>query len=121
MIYVTGDTHGDEGLFRAQDYVTEQFSANDKLIICGDFGYVFSGSDREKQYLDYLAEKPFQILFVDGNHENFDLLSTYPVETWCGGSAHILRRNGDGEPKIIHLMRGQVFHIEKHSKVLIIP
>ena len=115
MIYVTGDTHGDEGLFRAPDYVTEQFSANDKLIICGDFGYVFSGSEREEQYLNYLAKKPFQILFVDGNHENFDLLSTYQVEMWCGGNVHILRRDGAGEPKIIHLMRGQVFQIENKT------
>lgn len=112
MIYVTGDTHGDERRFRDWEYMTAQLSAKDKLMVCGDFGYVFRDSDREKQYLDFMAEKPYQILFVDGNHENFDLISAYPVETWCGGLAHILKRNKKGNPQIIHLMRGQVFHIE---------
>lgn len=45
-------------------------------------------------------------MFCDGNHENFELLSKYPVEEWNGGKVH---RIG---PKILHLMRGQVFTIE---------
>ena len=46
------------------------------------------------------------VLFIDGNHENFDLLNAYPVEEWKGGKIHRIR------PNIIHLMRGQVFVIE---------
>lgn len=49
---------------------------------------------------------------MDGNHENFDLINEYPVEEWCGGKVHIIRCDKEGKPKIIHLMRGQVFEIE---------
>ena len=46
------------------------------------------------------------VLFVDGNHENFDLLEAFPEEEWKGGRVHRIR------PDIIHLMRGQVFRLE---------
>lgn len=48
-------------------------------------------------------------VFIDGNHENFDRLDNYPVEEWHGGKVHFIR------PSVIHLMRGQVFHIEDQS------
>ena len=27
-------------------------------------------------------------VFLDGNHENFDFLATFPVEQWNGGKIH---------------------------------
>ena len=45
-------------------------------------------------------------LFVSGNHENYDLLATYPVEEWHGGKVQFIR------PTVIHLLRGQVYEIE---------
>jgi hypothetical protein len=56
--------------------------------------------------LDWLNSKPFTTLFVDGNHENFDLLKTYPTQEWNGGKAQFIR------PSVIRLTRGQVFNIE---------
>lgn len=114
MLYVTGDTHGEEARFQKPNSVIEKtLKEQDKLFICGDFGYISDDSYPERQFLRFLCEKPFQILFVDGNHENFDLIEDYPVEEWCGGKVHIIRRNREGIPKIIHLMRGQVFEIEE--------
>ena len=55
--------------------------------------------------MNWLNEKPFTTLFVDGNHENMDRLNSYPVEEWNGGKVHKIR------PSVIHLMRGQVFNI----------
>lgn len=49
------------------------------------------------------------MLFVDGNHENFDLIETFSIEEWCGGKIHKIR------PNIIHLMRGQVFEINGNT------
>ncbi len=51
-------------------------------------------------------------MFVDGNHENFDRLESYPVEMWNGGKVHVIRRDDNNNPKVIHLMRGQIFEIE---------
>lgn len=113
MLYITGDTHGEITRFMYADSVIERtLTASDKLIIAGDFGYLFEGNFRERQSLDFLAQKSYMILFVDGNHENFELLNGYPIEEWCGGKVHVIRRDKENHPKIIHLIRGQVFMLE---------
>ena len=111
MLFVTGDTHGEEARFRNSESVLETLTEEDKLFIGGDFGYLGSGY-KEKSFLRYLKNKPYQILFVDGNHEKFELLENYPVSEWNGGKVHIICKDARGRPKIIHLMRGQVFEIE---------
>lgn len=81
---------------------------DDFVIICGDFGGVWSKdreSNEETMLLDWLDCKPFTTLFVDGNHENFDRLYSYTEEEWHGGKVHRIRDS------VIHLMRGQVFEI----------
>ena len=109
MIYITGDCHGefekfDIDLFPDQKEMTKE----DFMIICGDFGGIWDkevSGGWETKMLDELESKPFTTLFVDGNHENFDRLYSYPVEEWNGGKVHKIR------PSVIHLMRGQVFTI----------
>ena len=108
MIYVTGDIHGDPFRF-SSDIFPEQkeMTKDDYVIICGDFGLVWEQkeSKTEKYWLDWLNNKPFTTLFLDGNHENFNRLNSYPIETWHGGKVHKIR------PSVIHLMRGEVFEI----------
>lgn len=107
MVYITGDVHGDLNRF-SEAFIPNESSLTkyDYLIICGDFGFIFTNDDEEKECLDTLAKKPYNILWPDGNHENFDVINEYPVEMWNGGKIHRIREN------IIHLMRGQVFTIE---------
>ncbi|NMM65457.1 metallophosphoesterase [Clostridium sp. P21] len=109
MIYITGDTHIpndikklDECNFKEQ----VELSKNDSIIITGDFGGVWSNSKEELYWRKWLQDKSFTTLFVDGNHENFDLLNKYEVKEWNGGKVHFINDS------IIHLMRGQVFNIE---------
>lgn len=113
-LYVTGDTHGEEGRFRYRDSeILRTLKEDDYLIICGDFGYIFDNSYRERRFLRFMAEElPFRILWVDGNHENFDRINEYPVEVWNGGKVHIVGKDKDGNAKVIHLMRGQIFEID---------
>lgn len=110
MIYATGDTHGNFQRFKPE-FFSEQadMTRSDHVIICGDFGGVWDGSQKEEQTLDWLERLPFTTLFVDGNHENFDRLAEYPVEEWQGGNVHFIR------PHVIHLMRGQVFEIDGYT------
>ncbi len=107
MICITGDLHGDINRF-SETFIPNEASLteNDYLIICGDFGFIFANDDEENEWLDVLEKKPYNILWVDGNHENFDVINKYPVEIWNGGKVHRIRRN------ILHLMRGQIFIIE---------
>ena len=103
MIYITGDTHAEFNRFSKKSFDATE---NDYVVICGDFGGVWNESSYQKYWLDWLASKPWTTLFLDGNHENYDLLATYPVEQWHGGKAQYIR------PNVIHLMRGQVFVID---------
>ena len=101
-IYITGDTHADFGRFGLHHFEDKECY----VIVCGDFGGIWDGSKTEKYWLDWLESKKYTLLFVDGNHENFDLLNAFPVTEWNGGKVHMIRKN------IIHLMRGQVFTVE---------
>ena len=61
---------------------------DDYVLICGDFGGVWSDSPKEHEKLDWLEDRPFTTLFVDGNHENYDLLEAMPVENYIAGWGH---------------------------------
>ncbi len=110
MIFITGDCHSDFVRFNKENFPEQnEMTKDDCVIICGDFGGVWNvdeESKRETWWMDWLEERPFTTLFVDGNHENFDRLYGYPVEKWKGGKVHRIRSS------VIHLMRGQVFQIE---------
>lgn len=87
-----------------------ELTKDDHVIICGDFGGVWNKNEeskKEKALLDWLDDKNFTTLFVDGNHENFDRLYEYPEEKWHGSRVHKIR------PSVIHLMRGQIFELER--------
>ena len=105
MLYFTGDLHGEIGRFYELYRKNPNLGAEDYLIVCGDFGFVFRNDQNEHIWLDDLSCQPYTICFVDGNHENFNALYSYPVEKWKGGKVHKIRNN------IIHLIRGQVFEI----------
>ena len=76
MIYATGDLHGNSLRFQPQ-YFPEQaeMTKDDYMIVCGDFGCVWNGDKSDDPQLDRLEALPFTILFVDGNHENFERIS----------------------------------------------
>ncbi|MBQ7879542.1 MAG: metallophosphoesterase [Clostridia bacterium] len=107
MLYVTGDTHGQIDFYKLVKFAKEnpKLTKADYVIVAGDFGGVWYKQTLEKD-LNYYSRLPFTVLFVDGNHENFVLLNSFPIEIWNGGKVHKLRDD------IIHLTRGQVFTIE---------
>ena len=79
----------------------------DYIIICGDFGLCWAKDKTFEYHCKNFAEKPYTILWVQGNHENYDMIGEYPLEEWHGGKArHIIR------DKVILLERGQVFEID---------
>ena len=86
MIYITGDTHGEQSRFYDRRLLPDGvLTENDYLIVCGDFGYVFRNDTTERLFLDDLQQLPYTVLFVDGNHENFNALYEFPTVEWHGG------------------------------------
>lgn len=109
MIYVTGDTHANLDIHKLNmDNFPQQkeLSKDDYLIICGDFGLVWDGSAREIYWQDWLSDRNFTTLWVDGNHENFDILYRFPKTEKYGGFVREIA------PDIYHLDRGQVLTID---------
>ena len=104
MIFVTGDMHGLAERF--DDPRLKKLKKGDTLIICGDFGFLWYGGNEELRVLKKLAAKRYNICFVDGTHENFDMLSKIRIKTWNGGKVHQIAQN------IYHLMRGQIYTID---------
>lgn len=112
-IWITGDTHADVHRFGVNSfYEQKDFSTNQDeniVIVAGDFGLVWerdTESVNEVYWLNWLSKKPFTIVFVDGNHENHQRLTTYPEKEWHGGKAHEIR------PNVLHLIRGEIYNIE---------
>lgn len=105
-IYLIGDTHG---TYAEVKKVFTQYELNqDYIIVLGDFGFIWNPKEANHllKQLEYLFTKHnSHLLFVDGNHENFELLSYYDIEEWSGGKVQHIK------PHITHLMRGQVFEI----------
>ena len=109
MIYITGDTHGEYGRFsnRRMKKQGMELGESDYVIVCGDFGLCWSKDKTFDYNCKFFEEKKYTTLWIQGNHENYDMIAEYPVEEWHGGKVrHIVR------DKIILLERGQVFEIE---------
>ena len=124
-LYVTGDIHADISRFqpdRWAAYALPPLTHADTVLIAGDFGIPWgygkgslgtplegmpSAADENK--LDELEDIGAMFLYVDGNHENFAALETYPEEDWGGDRVHRLRKN------VLHLQRGAYYTIEGRS------
>lgn len=105
MIYITGDTHGN--LTRLNIIPAKK---GDVIIILGDFGVVWStdklSANSEKKQLEFAREKEYTILFVDGNHENFDRIENFGRIEKYGAEVGVYIEN------IFHLKRGNIYTIE---------
>lgn len=104
MIYITGDFHGDKKRFG--DRKLKKLKKEDTLIICGDFGFLWNGTRDEQKVLDWIGRRKYNVLFVEGTHDNLELLRLYPAEEWCGGLARTI------SGKLRHLVRGELFTID---------
>ena len=109
---ISGDTHGTLDIKKVVDFFEGkdgEYTKDDYLIILGDVGVCGFNPEEEKETRKILRDLPVTTLFIDGNHEHFRHLNSYPVEEWNGGKVHVIERN------IIHLMRGQIFDIDGTS------
>ena len=104
MIYITGDMHGDIERFKQKKL--KKLRRGDTLIVCGDFGFLWDSSKKEQKTLRWIGKRRYHTLFMEGTHDNMELLSQYPQKEWNGG----LVREISG--RLRYLCRGQIFRIE---------
>lgn len=93
-VYITGDCHGE---WQKLIYYSRCKNLTDKdfIIVCGDFGIWNDSDGYETMKLNMLSKIKPMVVFVDGNHENFDRLYSDEFETvdFCGGKAQKIRDN----------------------------
>lgn len=103
-VYVTGDKHQNYyDLFKFADKM--ELNENDYIIVLGDMG-LFWRYDRTDalEFINYFEQTyNFNLYFLDGNHENFNILKTLPEDEQGMGfiSQHIR-----------HLKRGRRYNIQ---------
>jgi hypothetical protein len=124
--YITGDIHGANSIHKfSSDRFPEgkTLTKNDYVIICGDVGLIFYNKQiKEDKYLiEWLNDKPWTTLFVDGNHENHVKLlsglisselnpSMNSEEYWI--SHKFGSTIGQIADSIFHLRRGEIYDID---------
>lgn len=110
-MYITGDLHGEIDIDKLSlKYWKDRYNCTE-LVILGDFGLIFNDPQvkTEKYWLDWLNNMPWTTLFIDGNHENFDLINKLPIITKYNGKVGVV------SDKIYHLRRGEIYNINNNK------
>ena len=106
-ILVTGDVHGDILLLLE---MVRSIENDEMLFVTGDFGLFWfdinSNSDKYTILNNMLESKNAYIVFVDGNHENYNFINRAEISEFCGAKCHKLL------PRVIHIMRGEIVNID---------
>ena len=108
MIYITGDTHGDVDFRKLLLLKERNLSYNDYLIICGDAAICWS--KEEFQYFKNLYNSiGCTIIYIDGNHENFEMLNSMSLVEYKGALMHQI------DEHIFHVLRGEIMTLESKT------
>lgn len=103
-IFLTGDCHADfRKIYNFADRM--ELNENDYIIVLGDMG-LFWRNDRKDADIfirDFEERCNFNLYFIDGNHENFKILNSLPIDE--NGMGHI-------SDHIKHLRRGCHYNID---------
>ncbi len=108
MIYFLSDLHAVMDFAALKKYL-HSASENDLLIILGDIGLEFENTLQNNKFNSEFLSANKKIAFLDGNHENFNYLNSFPQEKWNGGIVGRLTEN------IVHLKRGNIYNIDGKS------
>ncbi len=113
-VFITGDIHGLDSEMRR--FTTSQFpegkqlTKKDYVVILGDFGWLWYHPKHPKfksdrYWLRWLQQKPWTTLFIDGNHENYELLGALDSVKQFSGEV------GKVNDSVFHLKRGYVYKL----------
>lgn len=105
MIYLLSDPHGGEYASGLAAY-RRTYRPGDLLILLGDTELAFRATEENRRFTEEFLALPFPVAIIDGNHENYPWLRSFPTEQWCGGTVHRLTE------QIVCLQRGEIYEIE---------
>ena len=124
MLYFHGDIHGDP--LYAFSYKNHpemrRLGAQDMMIVLGDCGVPWNKETiKEDLYkLDWLNSRPYQVVLITGNHDNYDFIEAMPQIEFCGGIARKAIYKGKTFNNIVYIDKPTVMNLQ--GKIcLIIP
>ena len=81
MIYLTGDTHNDFSKLSNKSLKKKglKLTEDDYIIVAGDFGLCWAHDKNFKWNCKWFGERTFKTLWIQGNHENYDMIAEYPL------------------------------------------
>lgn len=105
--YIFGDTHANMHIIDMKKLFKMPYKKGDCAIVCGDFGVLWEDikDEKEQKLESYLNKLPCDVLFLDGNHENFNRLNNLPEVERYGDMVGRYSHN------VFHLKRGRIYHI----------
>lgn len=111
MILITADLHGHIDYRKLDNHkiVSMYERLPDYVIVAGDFGVPWSNNheDPQDRYMQkWYEEKPYEIIVVPGNHENYNRIEALPREMYHGGWVRRLAKN------IVFVEKNQIIEIE---------
>jgi len=106
-LHLFADIHGVIRYEIIKKYVeTHTLSKSDAIVVLGDFGLVWE-EPMHNGLRNFYESLPCEVLFIDGNHENFEYLKKFPTVYKYGSLATKITDN------VYHLMRGNIYLIGK--------
>jgi len=123
-IFICGDTHIPTDIKKLNTTKWPEqklLTKEDVLIQLGDFGGIWyhethKGYKEDQYWCNWLSQKNYTFCFIDGNHENHDILNSFPIIEKWGGKVHKIKTK---KGFIYHLMRGEVYTIN-NKKIMTI-
>ncbi len=89
--------------------MSRKLNKEDILIICGDAGLTWNTSNEVKYWCDWVENKPYTVISIMGNHENYTLLRTIPISEWQGAKVRRVR------PHVMYVETGEIFTFNDFS------
>ncbi len=112
-IYLTGDTHQNIKRFTLKNFPEQKdLTKDDYLIVLGDFGMFWNNTTTEQNIRKDLLNKRFSTAFIDGNHENFELIKRLSTPQ------QMFESEINKVYEFIHLKRGHTYKI--HNKTFFV-
>ena len=106
-LFLTGDCHGDfRKIYSFADKM--ELGPNDYIIVLGDMGlfWRYDRKDANTFIQDFENRYDFNLYFIEGNHENFNILNSLPEDE---------NEMGYISKHIKHLKRGRRYEINGKS------
>lgn len=111
-IFITGDIHLNVDIKKLSFKnwpMSRELDKEDILIICGDTGLTWNTSNEVKYWCDWLEDRPYTIISIMGNHENYTLLRAIPITEWHDAKVRRVR------PHVMYIETGEFFTFNEFS------